>query len=309
MTDEPRNRFKAAQRSVLDNFGLEAESRFVEVATLEGSAHVLVTGEGPPMVLLNGVGVPAAMWAPLIGRLGGYRSYAVDLPAFGLTDPPPRAPRDLRAHAVVFLEKLLDGLGLGRPTFISSSLGSLWALWLALDLPERVGPMAHVGCPAIILGTSAPIPMRLLSAGFLGWLLMRIQPPSARQVERLSKMVRQHPLQPEIADLILATERLPEFEYVFRSTLRALLRLRGPRLEYALTEAELSRIVQPSLLVFADRDPMGSEKAGRHMAAALPDAEFHLAVGGHSPWLTDTERIARWIDLFLRRTGPRGSSC
>ena len=305
MHAQSRQAFEAAQAAVLDRFGVEAERRYVDVEMLEGRAHVLVTGEGPPVLMLNGIGTPAAMWAPLMARIAGHTLHAVDLPAYGLTDPPPSEPPELRAHAVSFIESVLDGLGLERPAFIANSLGSLWALWLASDRPGRVGAMAHVGCPALAPGTSAPVPMRMLSTRFLGGTLMRLQPPSLKQVEHLSKVVRQYPLPLEVAQVILATERMPGFERTFRSNLRALLRLRGARARSALTESQLSAIEQPSLLVFADRDPMGSARAGRRMAKALPDAELHVGEGGHCPWLDDAERVSEWVNRFLERTASR----
>jgi pimeloyl-ACP methyl ester carboxylesterase len=305
MHAQSKQAFEVAQAAVLDRFGVQAERRYVAVDVLEGRAHVLVTGEGPPVLMLNGIGTPAAMWAPLMARIAGRTLHAVDLPAYGLTDPPPDEPPGLRAHAVGFIEGVLDGLGLERPAFISSSLGSLWALWLAIDRPQRVGAMAHVGCPALAPGTSAPLPMRMLSTRFLGAALMRLQRPSSRQVKQLSKMVRQYPLPLEIAELILATERLPGFARTFRSNLRALLRLRGARARSALTESQLSAVEQPSLLVFADRDPMGSARAGRRMAEALPNAELHIGEGGHCPWLDDAEWIAEWVNRFLERTTSR----
>jgi pimeloyl-ACP methyl ester carboxylesterase len=118
-------------------------------------------------------------------------------------------------------------------------------------------------------------------------------------------MVRQYPLPPEIAEVVLATERMPGFERTFRSNLRSLLRLRGARARSALTESQLSAVNQPSLLVLADRDPMGSARAGRRMAEALPDAELHISEGGHCPWLDDAERIAEWVNRFLGRTTSR----
>lgn len=305
MHAQSKQAFEAVQAAVLDRFGVQAERRYVEVEMLEGRAHVLVTGEGPPVLMLNGIGTPAVMWAPLMARIVGRTLHAVDLPAYGLTDPPPGEPPGLRAHAVDFVESVLDGLGLERPAFVSNSLGSLWTLWLAIDRPQRVGAMAHLGCPALAPGTSAPLPMRMLSTRFLGAALMRLQRPSSRQVEQLSKMVGQYPLPPEIAEVILATERMPGFERTFRSNLRALLRLRGARAGSALTESQLSAVEQPSLLVFADRDPMGSARAGRRMAAALPDAELQIGEGGHCPWLDDAERIAEWVNRFLERTASR----
>jgi len=308
MRAEPNQAFEASQAEALEHFGVEAESRYVGVPALDGRAHVLVAGEGPPVLMLNGIGTPAVMWAPLIAHLEGHELLAVDLPAYGLTDAPPEEPSDLRHHAVSFLECVLDGLGLQCPAFISNSLGSLWALWLAMDRPQRVGAMAHVGCPALAPGTSAPLPMRMLSTRVLGPLLMRLRPPSLKQVEQLSKMVRQYPLPPEIADAILATERMPGFQRTFLSNLNALLRLRGARPQSALTESQLSAVGQPSLLVFAGRDPMGSERAGRRMAAALPDAELHISEGGHCPWLNEAERMAGWVNRFLERTSSTSST-
>ncbi len=308
MQAQAKQAFEAAQASTLSRFGVHAESRYVEAPALEGRAHVLVAGQGPPVVMLNGIGTPGVMWAPLMAHLAGRALHAVDLPAYGLTDAPPVEPSDLRVHAVGFLEDVLDGLGLERPAFICNSLGSLWALWLAMDRPQRVGAMAHVGCPALAPGTSAPLPMRVLSTRLLGPVLTRVRPPSFKQVQQLSKMVRQYPLSPEIAEVILATERMPGFERTFRSNLRCLLRLRGARPESMLTEAALSAVDQPSLLVFARRDPMGSVRAGERLEATLPDAELHISEGGHCPWLNEPQRIAGWVNRFLERTSSTSPS-
>jgi pimeloyl-ACP methyl ester carboxylesterase len=164
--------------------------------------------------------------------------------------------------------------------------------------------MVHVGCPALAPGTSAPPPMRMLGVRGLGRVMMALQPASPRQVERLSKMVHQHPMPPETAALILATERTPGFERTFRSNLHALVGLRGARPGLALSDAQLSSVSQPSLLVFGRSDPMGSEAAGRRMERALPHAELRVAEGGHAPWLNEPERIAGWIGRFLARHHP-----
>lgn len=303
MDESASKAFGIAQAAALERYGVKAESRFVESATLKGQAHVLVAGDGPPVVMLNGIGTPAAMLAPLMAHLEGRTLYAVDLPAYGLTDAPDEEPPDLRAHAVSYLEDVLDGLGLQKAAFVSNSLGSLWALWLAMDRPHRVEAMAHIGCPALAPGTSAPLPMRLLGTR-IGPLLMRLQPPSAKQVEQLSKMVHQHPLAPEIAEVILATERMPDCEKTLRSNLSTLVRMRGARPQAALTEGQLAAVVQPCILIFGRQDPMGAGHAGRRMAEALPDAELHLTDGGHSPWLDAPEWIADRVGAFLERAAP-----
>ena len=299
MSTGTREEFLAAQRRMLARHGVEARSRFVDAPVVGGRAHVLEVGEGPAVVMLNGMGTPAAMWAPLMAELDGLRLLAVELPGYGLTDTDPRFADDLRANAVSFLEDALDALGLSRPAFVANSLGSLWTIWLALDRPGRVGPTVHVGCPGAAPGTVPPLPLRLQAVPVLGRLLTLLAPPSEAQVEGLARMVREHPLDPELVDLLVATERLPGFIDTLLSTLHAMLRLRGYRPEIELTEDDLGRVGQPGLLVWGERDPFGAVEAGRAMAAALPDAEMHVVEGGHAPWLDEPERIGRLAGAFL----------
>lgn len=293
--------FTTAQQAVLDRHDIECDERSVTAPSVDGSAHVLVTGEGAPVVLLNGIGVPAAMLAPLIARLDGVTQYAVGLPGCGLTDATATFTDDLRTNAVRFLTEVLDALGLDRPVIVSNSLGSLWATWLAIDRPDRVAALVHIGCPALALDTSAPLAMRLLSVRPLGRLLLRVQRPSERQVEQLSKMVHEHPLPPEIARLILETERLEHFEPAFRSILHRLLRLRGSRPEMALTAEQLMTVRATTLLVFGRDDPMGGPSVGERMVEAMPDAELHVVDGGHAPWVHHADQIAPAIVRFFAR--------
>ncbi len=302
MIDE---KFAEAQAAVLARHDVEFREQLIDIPVVNGQGHVVVTGSGHPIVLLNGIGTPAAMWAPLTARLEGFTHYAVDLPAYGLTDTTPDFADDLRANAVQFLIQVLDGLGLDRPVIVGNSLGSLWSSWLALDHPDRVAGLAHIGCPAIVLDTSAPLPMRLLSVRTLGRLMMKVRPPSERQVEELSKMVHEHPLPAEIADVILATERLDHFEGTFLATLNGLVRLRGSRPEMALTGEQLARIAVPTLLVFARNDPMGDDRVGHRVAAAMRNAELHIVDGGHVPWIHHADQIAPPLTAFLARTAGR----
>jgi 2-hydroxy-6-oxonona-2,4-dienedioate hydrolase len=293
--------FSQAQARVLERYGVACVERWVDTPVVDGRAHVLTTGDGPPVVLLDGIGVPAAMLAPLMACLDGVTQHAVDLPGYGLTDTSPRFAHGLRADAVRFLVEVLDGLDVERPVVVANSLGSLWASWLAVDRPERVGALVHLGCPAVVLDTSAPLPMRLLSIRGLGRSMTRIRPPSARQVRQLAKMVHEHPLPPEIAQLILATERLDHFEDAFLATLRRLLRLRGSRREVAVRADDLARMAAPTLLVFGERDPMGGPVVGRRMAEVMGDAELHVVAGGHAPWIHHAPQIAPSLMSFLER--------
>lgn len=291
--------FRRAQSAMLARSGVAAASRFVDVDG--GEVHVLVHGEGPPVVMVNGIGTPAAMWAPLIATLDGVTVHAVDLPGFGLTERTEPFLPELRQQVVGFLSSVLDVLDLERPAFVSNSLGSLCVTWLALDRPHRVAHMAHVGCPALLLGTSAPLPMRLLSVPGLGALLERVQPPSPRQVRGMAKMVGEAPLPTELVDLLVATEKLPQFAPAFRPLLRQLLRLRGARPGAGLTPDQLAELTQPVALVWGADDPFGEPAIGQAAASSIPDAEFHVVPGGHVPWIHHPDDVARAIAPFLRR--------
>jgi pimeloyl-ACP methyl ester carboxylesterase len=284
---------------MLERYGVEAESRFIDVSSIGGRAHALVSGEGRAVVMINGIGTPGAMWAPLMAELRNFRLFVLDLPAYGLTDTTPRLVGNLRRNAVRFLEEVLDRLELDRPAFVANSLGSLWVNWLALDWPKRVSALVHVGCPALALDSSAPFPMRLLSVRPLARLLTWLQPPSPKQVEQLSKMVGEYPLVPELMGLLVATQRLPGFRQTFLSMLHALIRLRGSRPELRLTVGQLARIDQPTLLIWGKHDPFGSPELGERMAATMPAAELRVVGGGHAPWLTQAERIGQMTAHFL----------
>src|SRR5687768_3514338 len=108
MAGQERLDFIEAQRRMLDHFGVVAQSRFVEAPSIGGRAHALVAGDGPPVVMVNGIGTPGAMWAPLMAHLGGFRLHALDLPAYGLSDTTPRLADDLRSSAVRFLDEALQ---------------------------------------------------------------------------------------------------------------------------------------------------------------------------------------------------------
>ena len=289
--------FEEAQARVLRRYGVESEQRWVDLGGRR--VAVLVAGQGPPVVMINGAGTPAAMFAPLMAEIEGRTLYAVDWPGHGSSDPDPELAGDLRTNAVIFLTAVIDALGLDRPAVIANSFGGWASIRLALEHPDRVGALILLGCPAVVPGTSAPLPMRLLSIRPLARQMMRLQPPSAGQVRRLSKLVGEHPLEPEIAEVLLAAEREPHFEASFVGIVQSLVRLRGGRSDVQLSEGDLAGVEQPTLLVFGSHDPFGGTAVGKRLAAGLPGARLHVVDAGHAPWLRHSRAIGQLIEEFL----------
>lgn len=292
--------FKTAQRRVLDRYGIKAESRFITVPAIGGKAHLLVAGEGPPLVMVIGGTIPAAFWAPLMAHLGGYTLYAMDLPGFGLTDPASYQAGTMRSTATGFLGQVLDAAGIGRGHFVTHSQGSLWTAWLSAGQPGRVAAQVQIGCPAHILGTAAPLPMRMMSVPRIGRLLLNLQPPSIRQTEQIFAMVREDPSRiPEIRDLLLACERLPWYGDSLIALMRAVMRFGRTRSPIALDGEELARVSHPVQMIWGERDPFGSVAVARRAAGLLPDAELHVVPGGHAPWFNHAAEVGALARRFL----------
>ena len=128
--------FEDAERALLAEYGVRAESRSVRLADPALTVRVLESGVGEPLVLVHGSGMSAPTWTPMLVHLGDRRVQAVDLPGFGMSDPCDYSDRPLRRHAVAQLLSLLDALELDRVPVAGTSLGAMWAMNLALAHPS-----------------------------------------------------------------------------------------------------------------------------------------------------------------------------
>jgi pimeloyl-ACP methyl ester carboxylesterase len=293
--------FRQAEDRVFRRFNLIAERRMVDVPALGGPARVAVIGEGPPVLTIIGAGPPAALWAPLLAAMKGLTFYVVDLPGMGETHPVAFATNTVRETAVSFIGQLEEALGLSAPPIMAQSIGGLWSIWFALDRPDRVPGLMLVACPALIFGARAPLPLRLISLPMIGSLLMKLQPPSAKQVDNLASVAGESFLQlPELRDLWVELERLPNYGASLRSLIRANERLRGARPEVELTAEQLFQLGCPVRFVWGENDPFGGPELGRRAADIVPRADFHIVPGGHAPWLTEADGIAALASAFLR---------
>src|SRR5262249_1713036 len=132
----------------------------------------------PPVLLMHGVTLSAAAWAPLFPELQGFRLLAVDLPGHGLSDPVRYQPGQVRAHAHRLLEDILDVLALECTPVIGHSLGGMFALWPAAAGSERVSNVNAVGVPAVALaGVRVRMPLSLLTLRGLGVAALRSPSP------------------------------------------------------------------------------------------------------------------------------------
>jgi len=298
--DDPVDGFLSALEALLARYRLVADRRHVHVGDTGRKAHVLLAGDGPPLVLVIGGAVPAAFWVPLMAQLGGRRLHAIELPGFGLSDATTYTPDTLRRTAVDHLAGILDSLGIGPAPFVTQSMGSQWTNWLAEEEPGRVQRQVMIACPAFFLDTSAIAPFRLASLPGLGPLMMTVQRPTTKTAEKMLRAVGESPDGvEELRDVLVATQRLPTYTPSVLALMRSVMRRTRPRPLVVTSANQLRHVRHPVRLIWGDRDPFGGVPAGQRIAELIPDADLHVVPGGHAPWFHQAERVARLTQQFL----------
>ena len=96
--------------------------------------HHIRRGDGPPLVLIHGLGGSTVVWKPILGRLAAERDVvALDLPGFGRTPDPGDGFVPSAAELGRVVSRFCEGLGLERPHVAGNSLGGWIGLEMAAD--------------------------------------------------------------------------------------------------------------------------------------------------------------------------------
>jgi pimeloyl-ACP methyl ester carboxylesterase len=112
--------------------------RLQTVATPHGPIATTQAGSGPALLAVHGLGGTKASFLPTLALMSGtHRVIALDLPGFGDSVKPLRAPYDARYFARVATD-VLDALEIDRAHVVGNSMGGRIALELALTEPGRV---------------------------------------------------------------------------------------------------------------------------------------------------------------------------
>lgn len=109
----------------------EATMRFPDA-----SIHVRVVGEGPPLLLLSGLGAHTGMWGELERVFEDRTIVEFDLPGAGRSAVPWR-PVSIKRLARL-ATAVLDRFGIEQPDVLGHSMGGVVAQQLAADAPDRV---------------------------------------------------------------------------------------------------------------------------------------------------------------------------
>jgi pimeloyl-ACP methyl ester carboxylesterase len=274
-----------------------AEEQRIEIEGLP--TRYLTAGEGPPLLLLHGVGDNALDWQwvmPALART--YQVYALDLPGSGGSANP--LPGYSPVFFTRFVAAFLDALGVEHVAVVGNSLGGLVGLRLALSEPERVVALGLVSSAG--LGREVTYALRSLALPGYGKVAVAWgkRPPGAAQ-RALGRSVllfaRPWRVPREWLKEQYQLARLPGFLEAQLATVRAQVGLRGQR-EVLMDRLEHLKV--PTIVMWGRRDRVLPYSQGQEAVARLPEGSLELMPDcGHSPQVEQPERLASSLGEFL----------
>ncbi|MCF6322990.1 MAG: pimeloyl-ACP methyl ester esterase BioH [Gammaproteobacteria bacterium] len=244
---------------------------------------------GEHIALLHGWGFNAAIWQETAHTLANNAQVnCIDLPGHGHS-PMPADDYNIETLADQIAETLPK-----QGNFIGWSLGGMVAMQIALRHPQKIKKLILVASIARFVHDDDwrhAISTKILQ-GFS---------------ESLNNNTQQT-LQRFIALQIMGSDE----SRVIRRRLRELMNSNETPHPAALQGGlkilrevdlrdQLSKITQPTLMIFGKRDTLSRPKAARQMLPLLPDARLEIIDGaGHAPFLSHNEHVTNLIKQFIK---------
>jgi poly(3-hydroxyalkanoate) depolymerase len=260
--------------------------RFVTVDGIR--LRTSVRGQGPPLLLVTGLGASLELARPFEQELTtlGVQAISFDAPGVGQSTAY-RRPRRMRGVAST-VEQLLDALDYDRVDVLGVSLGGVIAQQLAHQAPRRVrrlvlaatgpGLGGAPGSPCVLLALATP--RRYYQPDYYRRIAGRIYGGQARRDP----------------DALLHGSPA---RFVERPSVRGYL---GQLYAIAgwTSLPWLHRLRQPTLVLAGDDDPIVPLLNGRILARRIPDARLHVVDGGgHLFLLERPAEMAALVTGFL----------
>jgi pimeloyl-ACP methyl ester carboxylesterase len=269
----------------------------------------LTSGTGPEhVILVHGLGGTKSSFYETVAALTPeYTVHAIDLPGFGSSSKPIRAPYDAGFFARHVL-RFMDTLAVDRAHLVGNSMGGRVSLEVALQAPNRVRSLGLLAPSLAWLRGRQWSPLVSILRPELAALPHSI---SAGQVRRRfwSMIARPDRLDPAVADIaadeFAATYRSRTARVAFAAAARNIYleKPHGPNGFWT----RLERLEPPALFVWGADDPLVPARFSRHVEAILPHARQEvMAECGHVPQVELPERTHAMLRRFIGGAGGAG---
>lgn len=271
--------------------------------------------EGAPReraLYVHGLGGASTNWTDLAALLAvRFDGWAVDLPGFGRSQPPPRGRYTIRGHAAAVIDVLeyvrdQPGPGQGEPVhLLGNSLGGLVSLLVAARRPDLLATLTLI---------SPAMPVYRVPAAFSRALLLLLLPGIPALAERRMARIapEQHvramirmcfgdPSRVPRARIEQAVEEMrerAEQPWADRALTRSMRGLMTSYLRVGATNAwQLAQaLTMPTLVLWGAEDRLVDPALAPRLAAAVPGAVLHVMEGvGHVAMLEAPVETARAV--------------
>jgi pimeloyl-ACP methyl ester carboxylesterase len=280
---------------------------------LDGPYHYAdYGGDGPPMVLLHGIGGSHINWMLVAPKLAErFHVYALDLIGFGFT---PIAHRDAKfATQASYVDRFITDVAGGPAVVMGHSMGGVIAMMLAASYPSvvsRLVPIDPAACP--IRGGDHGVPDWLMLAlarvpdvgGRIAGAIARRQGPEALVKDALRQAFGPgSSIDPGLLAAHVNLEiRRATLPIPYRGYIEGWASMHDIHAERQAFLADVvGRIVAPTLLVRGTVDPRIPQRWFERLSSARPDWDnARLEDLGHDPHLEAPEvfldSVAGWLE-------------
>ena len=276
-------------------------TRDERATTIEVDGHrvgLTTSGDGPPLVLLHGIGRDREDWHAVRPALAQhFTAYAIDLEGFGDSEAWDGSVSLVSMARMV--RRTLAAVGEHRPLrLVGNSMGGAVALRMTADDPAAVAGLVLIS-PAGF-GRDAAFGLRLLTVPVVGTALLALDSSPAA----LRLRARRPDQYLEERALATASSLRLRRAAMRRQYLQVIHDLGGWRGIHEDWRAEVLQALAdagvPTLVLWGDRDTVLPYAHLASVQASVPHARVEPLPGlGHMPQLEQPERVARLIDEFL----------
>lgn len=260
--------------------------RIHEVRAGKAKISTLTAGDGiETVILIHGLGSNKTSFFETVSALTPeYTVHAIDLPGFGSSSKPLRAPYDAAwfSRAVC---RFMDAQGIAQAHLVGNSLGGRVAIEVGLREPDRVRSLSLL-CPSMAWRRRRHfVPVVKLLRPELAAIPHTFGDPIVRQQfwSMFSRPERIHPSAADVAvEEFLRTYRSVNARVAFHASARHIYleEPNGPNGFYT----RLRDLEPPSMFVWGDEDPLVPLAFARYVRDAVPSARQVVLEGcGHVP--------------------------